>query len=42
MQKNTIDAIAEILGNIGKAIKLIGLACICFLLWYLIIINTIR
>jgi hypothetical protein len=42
MQKNQIDIIAVILGNIGKLLVLIGMACGCFLVWYLIITNIIR
>ncbi len=35
----TYDRIANILGYIGRLLVIIGMACGCFLLWYLIIRN---
>ena len=41
MQKNMIDVITKILGDIGKLLVVIGMACGCYLFWKLIIINLI-
>ena len=42
MQNKTHDVIAKILGDIGKILVIIGMACGCFLVWYLIISNLIK
>ena len=41
MQKNTIDIIAELLGNLGKLLVVVGMACGCYLIWGLIIKHII-
>ena len=41
MQNTAIDVIAEILGNIGKVLALIGMSYGCYILWNLIIKHII-
>ena len=41
MQNNMIDVIASVLGNVGKLLVFISMACGCYMLWTLIIKHII-
>ena len=39
--EETIDRIANLLGNVGRYLVILGMGCACFLFWYLIITTII-